>query len=162
MDITAIASAIADRFSADLLTPPSGYTDPGTATHLLPNAIASTPTAVVFPPEGEFSYAVMKRSGNLDFPVRFYIADRADLPRGTQAMYDWAGVLIDRLQGRYDLDLSPTVTHAVVTGVRFGKLEYADQEYVGVEMAVAVHTEEAFEPTTVGGFDAGYSPGFDT
>jgi hypothetical protein len=161
MDITAIASALADRFAADLITPPSGYTDPGTAVYQLPNAITSTPTAVVFPPEGEFSYAVHKRSGNLDFPVRFYIAPSADLPRATQEMYDWSGTLLDRLQGRYDLDLSPTVTHAVISELRFGKLEYADAEYVGVEFIARVHTEEPFAPSSVGGFNVGYDAGFD-
>ena len=52
----------------------------------------------MFPPEGEFSYAVQKRSGNFDFPVRWYIADTSDLPRSTDAMYDWAGVLMDQLE----------------------------------------------------------------
>lgn len=148
MDITAIASAIADRFAAAAITPPSGYTDPGTAVYQLPNAIASTPTAIVFPPEGEFSYAVHKRSGNLEFPVRWYIAETADLPRATKAMYDWSGTLLDQLEAAFDLDLSPTVTHAVVNGIRFGKLEYADQEYTGIELSVLVHLEEAFAPTT--------------
>jgi len=162
MDFTAIASGLAARFAADLLVPPSGYTDPGTATHLLPNAITSTPTAVVFPPEGEFSYAVHKRSGNLEFPVRFYIAESADLPRATQAMYDWAGTLLDRLEKRYDLNLATVVTHAVITDVRFGKLEYADQEYVGVEMLVRVHSEEPYAPSSFGGFDVGFDSGHDT
>lgn len=161
MDLTAIASAIADRFLAAAVTPPSGYTEPGTATHLMPSAIASTPTAVVFPPEGEFSYAVQKRSGNLAFPVRWYIADTSDLPRSTQAMYDWAGVLLDQLRAQYDLDLGPTVTHAVIDGVRFGRFEYADKEYTGIELSVLVHTEEAFLPSSGGGFDTSFDSGFD-
>ena len=148
MDVTAIASAIADRFAAAAITPPSGYKDPGTAVYLLPDAIASTPTAVVFPPEGEFSYAVQKRSGNLEFPVRWYIAETSDLPRATAKMYAWAGTLLDQLQVAYDLDLSPTVTLAVVSGIRFGRLEYADTEYTGIECTVRVHTEEAFAPST--------------
>jgi len=162
MDINAIASAVATRFQAELIIPPSGYSDPGVATHLLPDAITSTPTVVVFPPEGEFSYAVQKRSGNLEFPVRFYIADTADLPRATQTMYDWAGTLIDRLQTSYDLNQSPTVTHAVISNITFGKLNYADEEYTGIEMLVRVHTEEPFAPTTIGGFTSGFSSGFDT
>lgn len=147
-DLTAIASAIADRFNAAAITPPSGYSDPGTAVYLLPTAITTTPTAVVFPPEGEFSYASLKRSGNLDFPVRWYIGDTADLPRATKEMYAWSGTLIDQLETSFDLDLSPTVTHAVVLGVRFGKLEYADKEYTGIELSVRVHLEEAFSPST--------------
>ena len=147
-DFSAIASAIADRFNASAITPPSGYTDPGTALYLMPTAIVTTPTAVVFPPEGEFSYAGYKRSGNLDFPVRWYISDAADLPRATKEMYAWAGTLIDQLEASFDLDLSPTVTHAVVDGIRFGRLEYADKEYTGIEMSVRVHLEEAFSPST--------------
>jgi hypothetical protein len=148
MDLTAIASALADRFAAAAVTPPTGYTDPGTAVYQLPNAIASTPTAVVFPPEGEFTYAAYRRSGNLVFPVRWYIADSADLPRSTKEMYDWAGALLDQLETSFDLDLSPTVTHAVIDGVRFGKLEYADKEYTGIEFSVLVHLEDTFSPTT--------------
>ena len=148
MDLTAIASAIADRFNAAAITPPSGYTDPGTAVYQLPNAITSTPTAVVFPPEGEFSYAAFRRNGNLVFPVRWYIADTADLPRATKAMYDWAGTLLDQLETDFDLNLSPIVSHAVIDGVRFGKLEYADQEYTGIDFSVLVHVNEGFTPTT--------------
>jgi len=148
MDLTAIASAIAVRFAAAAITPPAGYTEPGTATHLLPNAIASTPTAVVFPPEGEFSYNAQMRTGNLVFPMRWYIADTSDMPRATDAMYAWGSVLIDQLESQYDLDLAPIVTHAVIGILSFGKLEYADLEYSGIEYPVTVHIEEAFTPTT--------------
>lgn len=148
MDMTAIASAIATRFGAAAITPPAGYTDPGTAVWQMPTAITSTPTAVVFPPEGTFSYAAFRRSGNLEFPVRWYIAPTDDLPRATKKMYDWAGVLLDQLEAAYELDLAPTVTHATVSGVRFGRLEYAGQEFTGIELAVFVHVEEAFTPST--------------
>jgi hypothetical protein len=147
MDLTACASAIAVRFAAAAITPPSGYTDPGTAVWQLPGAISTTPIAIVFPPEGELSHWAFKRTANFDFPVRWYVAP-ADSERGTKALYDWSSVLISQLQVDYDLNLSPTVTHAVVTGVRFGKLEYAGQEFYGLELAVRVHIEEAFTPTT--------------
>lgn len=147
MDLTAMASAIADRFSASAITPPTGYTDPGTAVWQLPTAITTTPMAVVFPPEGDLSHFAHGRTGDLDFPVRWYIAP-TESERATKAMYDWGSVLISQLQADYDLGLSPTVTHAVVTGVRFGKLEYAGVEYFGVEVPVRVHVAEAFTPTT--------------
>jgi len=148
MDVTAIASAIADRFAAAAITPPTGYTDPGTAVFKMPNAITSTPTAVVFPPEGEFTFESYRRVGNLVFPVRWYIADTSDLPRSTQAMYDWAGTLIDQLEASYDLDISAPVQYAYIDAMRFGKLEYADKEYSGIEMQVTVHLVESFAPTT--------------
>lgn len=148
MDLTAIASAIADRFAAANITPPTGYTDPGTAVYQLPTAITTTPTAVVFPPEGAFSYTGHGRRCNLTFPVRWYLSDAADLPRATAEMYAWAGTLIDQLATPFDLDLAPPVTHAIVDGIRFGKLEYADHEYTGVEMSVVVHVDEAFNPSS--------------
>jgi hypothetical protein len=149
VDYSAIASAVATRFLAAAITPPSGYTDPGTAVWQLPTAITTTPMAVVFPPEGEFSYASFRRTGNLDFPVRWYIADTADLPRATREMYAWTGVLMDQLEPQFDLDQSSNgVTHAVITNVRFGKLDYAGQEYTGIEMNVRVHLEQAISPTT--------------
>jgi hypothetical protein len=148
VNITAIASAVADRFAPSAITPPSGYTDPGTATHLMPNAITTLPTCVVFPPEGDFSYQAFKRTGDLTFPVRWYVGDASDLPRATQAMYDWAGVLLDQLEAQYDLDQGPAVTHAYVTAYRFGRLPYADREYTGIELTVVAHVQEAFTPTT--------------
>lgn len=147
MNLTAIASAIADRFAAAAITPPTGYTDPGTAVWQMPAAIATTPMAIVFPPEGDFSHWAHSRTADLDYPVRWYIAP-AESERATKAMYDWAGTLISQLELNYDLDLSPTVTHAVVTGVRFGKLEYAGIEFYGVEVPVRVHVAEAFTPST--------------
>lgn len=147
MDLTAQASAIASRFSAAALTPPSGYTDPGTALYELPEAITTTPTAIVFPPEGAFSFAGFKRSGDLDWVVRWYISPQSE-PRATKAFYDWAGVLIDQLQTPYELDLAPTVTHAVIPSIRFGRLEYAGIEYHGIEMTVRVHTEEPYSPSS--------------
>lgn len=148
MDLKAIAAALATRFAAAAITPPSGYTDPASATYKLPTGITTLPTCLVFPPEGAFSFAAHKRSGNLEFPVRWYIGDADDMPRATDAMYAWAGTLLDQLEASFDLGLAPTVTHAVIDGVRFGKLEYADQEYTGIELSVLVHVEEAFTPTT--------------
>lgn len=148
MDLTAIASAVATRFNATAITPPAGYNDPGTAVYELPSAITTTPTAIVFPPDIELSHwAGYHRSANVDFIVRWYIAP-LETVRGTKAMYDWASVLLNQLQSQFDLDLTPTVTHAIVTGGRFGKLEYAGIEYFGMEVPVRVHVEEAFTPTT--------------
>lgn len=161
--IKAITQALTARFAADAITPPTGYNDPGTAVFALPTAITTTPTAIVFPPEGEFRYAAHMRTGTLAYTVRWYIADTADLPRATTAMYDWSNILLDQLETAFDLDLTPfydeafaeagyqvtsPVTHAVVDGIRFGKLEYAEQEYTGIELSVVVSVVEAFNPST--------------
>lgn len=149
MDVAAIASALATRFAAAAITPPTGYTDPATATYQLPNAITTTPTCLVFPPEGEYSYSGHKRSTNLLFPVRWYIAQTSDRPRAIAALYAWQSVLIDQLEARFDLGLSASgVTHAVIVSTTAGTGEYADQEYAVIEMSVLVHVEEGHSPTT--------------
>ncbi len=149
MNVAAIAAAIAARFNAAAITPPTGYNDPAKATHRLPNAITTTPQALVFPPEGEYSYAAHKRSTNLLFPLRFYIATTADRPRAVDALYAWQGVLIDQLEDQFDLGLSSSgVTHAVIVSSTAGTGEYAEQEYVVIEYEILVHVEQGFNPTS--------------
>ena len=149
MDVAAIASALAARFAAAAITPPSGYNDPATATHELPNAITTTPTALVFPPEVNYSYSGHKRSTNLIFPVRFYIAQTSDRPRGMAALYAWLGVLVDQLESQFDLGLSSSgTTHAVILSSTAGTGEYAEKEYAVIEFEVGVHHESGYDPTT--------------
>lgn len=150
MDVAAIASAIATRFSASTITPPSGYADVALSTHELPNAIASLPTTLVFPPVGAFAYGPGRRTGDLTFPVRFYVEQAADRPRATAALYAWQSVLMDQLEGDFDLGQSGAghVTHAVIDGVSAGNLSYGGLEYVGLEFSVDVHIVQAISPTT--------------
>lgn len=150
MDLATIASNLAARFGAAAITPPSGYDDIATATHELPNAITTTPTALVFPPEGDFTYpSGHKRSTNLAFPVRFYLAPTSDRPRATAALYAWWEVLVDQLEASFDLDAQATgVTHAVVVGMSAGTSEYAEQEYAVIELEVMVHVEQGYNPST--------------
>jgi hypothetical protein len=148
LNVAAMASAIATRFAASTISPPSGYSDVAFATHLLPNAIASLPTALVFPPSGSWQYGPGRRWGDLTFPVRFYVEAAADRPRAAAALYAWQGTLMDQLEGAYDLDLSGQVTHAVITDSSAGTLTYAEQEYVGLEFTVTVHIVQAIAPTT--------------
>lgn len=149
MDIKAIADALAARFAAAAVTPPTGYDDTATATAELPNAITTTPTCLVFPPELESSFSGYKRSTNLVFPVRWYIAQTSDRPRSIQAVYAWQSYLLDQLEGSFDLDQTGSgVTHAVIVSASAGTGEYAEQEYAVVEFTVVVHVEEGHSPTT--------------
>jgi hypothetical protein len=150
MDIASIASNLAARFNAANIVPPDGYDDIALATHQLPNAITTTPTALVFPPEGEFSYpSGHKRSTNLSFPVRFYVAATSDRPRATAALYAWWEVLIDQLEAAYDIDSTALgVTHAVPVDMSMGTAEYAEQEYAVIELTVLVHVEQGYSPST--------------
>lgn len=147
-DIAAIAAAIATRFSSAGITPPTGYDNVTLSTAELPNGITSTPTVLVFPPTGEWTWTPgATRVGDLEFPVRFYIARSADNPRATAAVNAWYSVLIERLIGQLALGQgSNGVTHSFITGSRAGTLTYADVEYVGIEFAVLVHLVEGINP----------------
>lgn len=149
MNLATIAAALATRFSSGQITPPTGYSNVALSTHRLPNAIVSTPTCLVFPPEGEMSYSGHKRSTNQVFPVRFYIALTSDRPRAIDALYAWYEVLVDQLEGQFDLGLSASgVTHAVIVSSTAGTGEYAEQEYAVIEFIVGVHIEHGHSPTS--------------
>ena len=147
MDVAAIASALATRMGQ--VSAPTGYDGVRTATHLLPNAITVTPTVLVFPPDIDSVFSGHKRSSDLVFPVRFFVAMTSDRPRALAELYAWQEGLLDQLEGSYDLDLTGTgVTHAVVLSMSSGTGEYAEKEYAVIEIDVGVHVEEGFSPTT--------------
>ena len=150
MDFAAIASAIALRFDATTITPPTGYNDVALSTHRLPNAITSLPTALVFPSEDVLAYGPGRRSGDLVHPVRFYVEAAADRPRAMDALYAWKSVLIDQVEGNFDLDQSASghVTHATITSAGGGPASYGGQDYVALEFSVNVHIVQAISPTT--------------
>lgn len=146
MDVAAIASALATRVGA--VTAPTGYDTVQLATHLLPNAIVSTPTVLVFPPAIDSVFSGHKRSTDLVFPVRFFIAMTSDRPRSLTELYAWQENLFDQLKGLYDLGLNPPVTHAVILSMSAGTGEYGEKEYAVIELDVGVHVEEGYAPTT--------------
>jgi len=146
MDVAAIASALAARLGA--ITPPSGYDAIQQATHLLPNGIVNTPTVLVFPPEIDSTFSGHKRSTDMVFPVRFFIAMTSDRPRALTELYAWQEGLFDQLEGLYDLGLAPPVTHAVILSMSAGTGEYAEKDYAVIELEVGVHVEEGYTPTT--------------
>lgn len=149
MDIAAIGSALAARFSSANVTPPAGYDNVALATHELPNAITTTPTVLVFPPEVESFFSGHKRSTNLLFPVRWYIAQTSDKPRAIAALLAWYGVLLDQLEAQFDLGLtSGGVSYAVVSTADSGVADYAEVEYAMIQLDVLVHVEEGYAPTT--------------
>lgn len=140
-----IASAIATRYSG--ITAPSGYDAIATSTHLLPGAISTTPTVLVFPPTSTIHYepgALM--TSEVLFPVRCYFAEKSGPEQEAAILHAWYGLLLARLVGQFTLGLSPTVEWARVTESRAGTLTYAGIDYVGVELTVNVLVQEAISP----------------
>src|SRR3990167_11280629 len=127
MDLAAVAAQIAVRFGPTAITPPTGYDDVVLSTHLLPQAIGTTPAVIVFPPDITYNYPTRNRTGDATFPVRFFIAQTGSLAAATTAVYAWYSVLVEQLVGNVQLGLSSSgVTTALVMGSRIGHLTYAD------------------------------------
>lgn len=149
LDLAAIASNLAGRFAAGVLTAPPGLETISLSTHLLPTAVTVTPTVLVSLPDGNFEAdGGAIRGGEFDFPVDLYLAEGSDLPANTTKLYAWYGVLFDQLIGAYDLDLSPTVIDAFFTSSRMGKLTYAGRDYVGIRFVARVRIQTPYNATT--------------
>lgn len=149
MDIHAIATAIATRFSSANVTPPSGYKNIALSTAELPNALTSLPAVLVFPPDGSWSFnAGAARVGDLTFDVRVFLGPMMDNGRNAAMVNKWHSKLIEQLIGQLALGQSLNgVTHSFITSSRSGIIEYADIQYVGIEFEVNVHLVEGINPS---------------
>lgn len=153
MDIDATAAAIAAKYAA--LTPPTGYQAVRLATadlpqHLTPGRGSDTvkprPVVLVFPDQATLiPGSGQQRVTDARFLVRFYYAVQRDLARETNALRKWLTVLQDA--HKQGLTLGGTVTYCRTVGWRIGTLRYADRDYSGVELQVAVGAAEPWSPT---------------
>ncbi|MEY4170634.1 MAG: hypothetical protein RLZ94_1707 [Actinomycetota bacterium] len=148
MDIQAIATALAGRFTAANITPPSGYPNISSSTAEVPGALTSLPAVVVYPPQGSWGFnAGASRVGDLTFNVRIFLAPMHDTPRGATLVNKWHSVLIEQLMGQLALGQSSNgVTHSFITASQAGTMQHADIEYFGVELTVEVHLVEGINP----------------
>jgi hypothetical protein len=145
LDVNAITTAVAARFAAAQVTPPTGYGNIRTATGSPPNAIPAMPAVVAFPEEGSFRTGNGTRIGVHAFTVRFYYAEARDLVRDAVALQKWTTVLVDQL--RLSVQLAGSVAgvdRVTVDSWRIGILPYGTQEYSGIELSVGVETTEAW------------------
>ena len=145
-DFNAIANAVATRFSADNITPPSGETDVREATAALPAAIRMEPTVLVFPPEPggiELHYNGGALTGVCTFPVRFYLWRIRDNSRNATLVNKWLGSLYQQLIGQTQLGLSSYTAQAVIRDLGAARLTYAQDEFEGIALNAEVHIWEA-------------------
>ncbi len=148
MNLNTIATNIATRFSAANLTAPSGLDNVTFSTHLLPNAITTTPCVLVKPPIGQFEYGPGIRHGELDFPVEFYLADASVLSVSASNAYAWYGTLLDQLTADYDLGGASEVIDGTITDTRVGTLTYAGRDYTGIQLTVRVRVRAGYPAST--------------
>ena len=145
-DFNALASAIATRFSAANITPPSGERDIVLSTHQLPPTVAQEPTVLVFPPDPdsvEFTYMGGTRTFAVIFPVRFYLWNLRDNKRNAELVLKWLGSLYQQLDGEVHLGLSSYVANSEVATIGAGRMTYAGVEYEGIQIDVQVNVWEA-------------------
>lgn len=145
-DLYAISQAIAARFAAGQVTPPSGFTNIRVATANPPGSMAALPCVIVFPDSGNVD-ALPSRAGTRvtthQFTVRFYYGQAGDLARDAVALQKWTAVLMDQLKTSVQFaGAIPYVTRAWVDSYKLGYLTYGGKEYSGVELAVSVVTSE--------------------
>lgn len=149
MDFRAICNALATRYAAANVTPPTNpatgvaYPNIKLATAQPPNAVKQFPTVIVFPDSGDLVYNPGQRRGEHQLLVNFYFARASgDLTRDWTALEAWLGVLIDQLHGASKLGLAGTVMKALAMKYEFGELIYAGVSYDGITITVHVWTEE--------------------
>ena len=101
------------------------------------------------PPLAQLEYGPGgRRTGQLEFPVEFYVAPSAELKDNAQAMYDWYGVLLEQLTGDYDIGGPSEVVDATITGSRAGTIVYDETNYVGIVFTVRVRLSGAYNAIT--------------
>ena len=144
-DYLAVANALAARFAAGQVTPPSGLQNIRTATAAPPNAMAVRPAVIVFPDNGDFRSGNGTRLGGSDWLVRFYFQEAGDIARDQVALLKWLTVLVDQLKA--SVTLSSLVTTAIVTSWKIGVMDYGRKQYSGLELGVHIVTSEGWAAT---------------
>lgn len=148
MDSYAIAGAIATRFSAANVTPPSGQEDPKLVTADLPDAVSVFPTILVMPPiMDDANYnASRNRSFPLIYTVILFLSRSDGTPRRAKALHDWVTAIYGQLGGQVQLGLSSYVALATVQAFRAGTVSYAGESYDGITFDVNVRISESYTP----------------
>ncbi len=148
LDVATYATNVAALWAPSNLTAPSGLENITLSTHLLPNAVTTTPTMLIKPPTGNFEYAPGQMQGELVFPGEFYLSEGSDLPANAQKVYAWYGVLFAKPEGDYDLGAAAGVIDVTITGAVVGTLVYAGKDYVGIKFDVRLRIKLAYNATT--------------
>jgi hypothetical protein len=144
VDSYAIASAIATRFAAAAVTPPSGYEDIKVSTPDLPDDVTLFPTVLVYPPQmSDATYYAHKANLNLVYPVVLFLSKADGTPRRAKALHDWLTALLNQMDGNLRLGLSTYVSTATIENWSAGEWSYAGADYDGIRFEVHVHVNEA-------------------
>lgn len=142
-DYRLTAVNLAARFAAGVVTPPAGFTNIRISTANPPNKLGGVfPQVVVFADSGTYEYSTNDRIGTEHFMVRFYYAAIGDVARDMVALESWLTVLVDQTYGAIQFGGQATILSVKVVSWTIGPLEYAGQQYSGIELGVDITTNQ--------------------
>lgn len=147
-DFDAISTALAARYTAAAITtaggPPAGQTNIRLSTGDAPNLLGPLPCVLIVPDGGDFRTGNGTRVGGQDWFARFYLAQAAlaDFSRDIPALRKWLTILADQL--RTSVQLGGIVTSARTMTWKLGVMQYAGQDYSGIELGIHVVTDEGW------------------
>lgn len=144
-DYDAIATALAARFAAGQMSPPSGQLAIRSSTATLPGKVTATPVVLVFPDSGTYEYGASTRQGDARFRVQLIYSMGLDMPRDSVGLRKWIGVLSDQLKAA--AQLGGIVASARVAGWKTAKISYGGDEFNGIELDVDIVTAEPWSAT---------------
>ncbi len=143
MDIAAIGSAIATRFSG--VTEPTGYIALQNATSTRPKAIGKLPVMIVeWTGIRDVTYGFGHRKGVADFVATFYYSKAQEAEAIDAGLQAWSNKLIDRLLGQIQLGEGGTpneVVGAYIRSVTPGEGRIGDPDYATLEIVIEVEFE---------------------
>lgn len=143
LDLLAIADALALRFSAANVTPPTGQPPIRTSTARPENNAPPDPFVFVLLDDGTLTVGPM-REGEHRFLVRFHHSQKSgDTAEAHMVLLAWLGILLDQLNAAMLLGLAGAVTKSQTTGYRLATFTYGGTEYWGIEIPVTVWTKHS-------------------
>ncbi len=143
LNFLTIADALALRFAAAAVTPPSGQPPIRKSTARPENNAPPDPFVFVLLDDGTLTVGPV-REGEHHFLVRFYHSRKAgDTAEAHMVLLKWLGVLLDQLNAAMLLGLAGAVTKSQTTGYRLAVLTYGGVEYWGLEIPVTVWTKHS-------------------
>jgi hypothetical protein len=147
VDFDVIGTALAARYAPAQVTPPTGYDNIRGSAVDLPNQMLPLPAVLVFLDAGTFRTGNGTRLGGHDWFVRFYYNQTGDLERDMTALRKWNTVLADQLKASVQLGGSQYVARVTVESYQVGTMQYAKEDYSGIEYRVHVTTTEPWAAT---------------
>lgn len=146
-DFDGIDTALAARFAAAAVTPPTSYENIRISTADLPGQMTPLPTVLVYTESGTFDTRVGDRQSMHQRTIRFYYNQTGDIEKDMKALRLWLAVLCDQLRASVQLGGALNITRCTVDSYKVGVMPYAGLSYTGIEIGVSFGIAEGWSST---------------